>query len=152
PTTTPQVKMASTTTPKPMEKPKTPTNSQVQAAPVWIPSPQEVATTDSKPETQKPANRVNQKQPSLKSETVADNNTFRTKSVSTSHRLPDVALDGCCPVTLREQNKQVKGRPEFICIWKRASYYFVSLDAQHKFEANPRHYVTDLPVSKPSAP
>lgn len=144
PVTKPEVKTVSKTTPKLVEKPIAQTTPKASSLPVPKPEPIKVATIENKPAAPKQTISAKQDRPISKPQpTLTQGNAFLEKSVSSpsTHRLPPVALEGCCPVTLREQHKRVKGRPELIGIWKRASYHFASPEAQRKFEQNPNNYL-----------
>lgn len=53
---------------------------------------------------------------------------------------PPLALDGYCPVTLVEQNRMLKGDPQFGARHRGRTYLFADEIASEKFFADPDHY------------
>jgi len=53
---------------------------------------------------------------------------------------PPLALDGYCPVTLVEQNRMVKGDPQFGARHRGRTYIFADAAASEKFFADPDRY------------
>jgi protein disulfide-isomerase len=55
-------------------------------------------------------------------------------------KAPPVALDGCCPVTLIEQQQWKKADAQFGAIHRGRTYLFTSADEQKRFLADPDRY------------
>lgn len=53
----------------------------------------------------------------------------------------EAALDGCCPVALRDASQLVDGCPEFRCDHAGVTYTFATAEALQRFRNNPERYV-----------
>ncbi len=64
-----------------------------------------------------------------------------TDDETASSRPREAALNGCCPVALRDQSQVVDGRPEFCRNYEGVIYAFASAEAVQKFQRNPERYI-----------
>lgn len=60
---------------------------------------------------------------------------------STIMRPRETALDGCCPVALRDTSQLVDGRPEFCLNHAGVIYALSSAEAVQRFRLNPERYI-----------
>ena len=51
-----------------------------------------------------------------------------------------VGMQGYCPVALREQERLVDSRPEFLCVYHGRTYRVSSAEAKARFDAHPARY------------